>query len=203
MFARGQWCVALLLAAAAHAGLISQFAPAPRSGTAQNDAQGIALNIQLEPPRSSAPAASAKAPPTTLETAALAAPKTAPQRTREPATPTKRSKTQTKRAAAASSDAGRNGVADYYTELQAWLNAHKHYPTEARNQGWEGVSELEFVVQADGTVAWSRLARSSGYLMLDDAAAKLLAEAQPLPAPPAELDAAARHVRVPISYRLY
>ena len=161
---------------------------------------GIELTIQLAPQQSAAPQA-AVAPAQQARVA-----KTAPAPTIAARKPSKRKaqKNQSKQSANAQSRAGGpQGTADYYAKLQAWLNAHKHYPTEARHQGWEGVTELEFVVQTNGTVAWSRLARSSGYLMLDDAATRLLADAQPLPPPPSELDAAARHVRVPISFRLY
>lgn len=198
MFARGQWSIALLLATAAHAGLISQLAPLPLSGSEHAGDQGLELNIQLQAPQSLAPQVRATPEPT------VATSKPAPPRRASVKAPKPAAKQSTKaRANRPARTGSAQGTSDYYAKLQVWLNAHKHYPTEARHQGWEGVTELEFVVQADGTVAWSRLARSSGYLMLDDAAARLLAEAQPLPKPPAELDAAGRHVRVPISYRLY
>lgn len=202
MFRRGQWLVALLLATAAHAGFISHFAPLPPSGSEQAGDQGIALNIQLQPPRSSAP--QVRPTPLPAETAKQRAkPLAAAPTSQAVKTVTKSASRNLPKTAPPTSASDKPGKADYYTKLQAWLNAHKHYPTEARHQGWEGVTELEFVVQPDGHVAWSRLARSSGYLMLDDAATRLLDDAQPLPVPPPELDARGRHVRVPISYRLY
>lgn len=199
MYSRGQWVCALLLASVAHAGLISQLAPTPPSGHDRAGEQGVELSIQLAAPQSSAPEPRSQAPAAPAAVASLPqVPRTKPLTERQIATVAKQPKP-----APAQRAGGPQGTTDYYAKLQAWLNAHKNYPTEARHQGWEGVTELEFVVQADGTVAWSRLARSSGYLMLDGAAERLLAEAQPLPPPPADLDAAARHVRVPISYRLY
>ena len=42
------------------------------------------------------------------------------------------------------------------------------YPKRAISQGWAGTVEVEFTIDATGTVIGSRLIRSSGYTVLDD-----------------------------------
>ena len=103
----------------------------------------------------------------------------------------------------AATPGGDDPVADYYARLQAWLNAHKRYPTEARHRGLQGVAELEFELGRDGAVRWSRVARSSGHRMLDTAAERLMAQASPMPRPPEHLSDAELRLRVPVQYSLY
>ena len=64
------------------------------------------------------------------------------------------------------------------SQVGAWLQAHKHYPENARARGEKGIVSLSFVVARDGHVLNVALARSGGFAALDDAAMAMLRNAQ-------------------------
>ncbi len=84
--------------------------------------------------------------------------------------------------------------------LAAWLQGHKTYPEAARRDGVEGRVVVRFTMDRGGTVTEVSLVRSSGFPMLDEAAAALLRGSR-LPAPPAP---APDHLSItlPIRYSL-
>lgn len=49
------------------------------------------------------------------------------------------------------------------------------YPADSRRNGESGVVQLEFLIEADGTAAEARVAQSSGFPRLDEAARRALA----------------------------
>jgi protein TonB len=71
----------------------------------------------------------------------------------------------------------------------------KIYPRSARRQGIEGTVELRFRIAADGSVGAVEIARSSGFLVLDEAAQQTIRRAAPYP----RLNG---WVRLPLTYRL-
>lgn len=54
--------------------------------------------------------------------------------------------------------------------VQLELARHFHYPLLARKRGWQGEVLLAFRLEADGRISEARVARSSGYGVLDNAA---------------------------------
>jgi periplasmic protein TonB len=75
------------------------------------------------------------------------------------------------------------------------------YPQEARARGWEGVATFLVTVRLDGSVASAVLERSSGFAVLDEAAAAALAGWSFTP-PVVVGDLRLVTVRVPVTFRL-
>jgi protein TonB len=92
-------------------------------------------------------------------------------------------------------------AASFQELLMAHLERHKRYPAAARRQMQQGVVQVAFTMDRGGHVLAVRLARSSGYSILDDEALAVLRRADPLPALPPDRGAAADFV-VPISFSL-
>lgn len=91
--------------------------------------------------------------------------------------------------------------ADWRGSLAAWLQAHRHYPEDARERGEEGRAVIRFTVARDGRVLGYTLVGSSGSAALDAAAEAMFRNAQ-LPPFPASMAAAQVTVTVPIRFRL-
>lgn len=54
----------------------------------------------------------------------------------------------------------------------------KHYPTEARRNGWEGTVVLDLAIAADGTLQSAAIHTSSGHRVLDRAALRMIRSAR-------------------------
>lgn len=110
------------------------------------------------------------------------------------------------RATGTGSDRSAGGKAgdqrSYFAELMAWLNKHKSYPREAKKAKQQGVVELQFTLQRDGTVLASSIRKGSDYPLLDEAALAMLAAASPLPALPASMDRQQITLVIPIEFSL-
>lgn len=72
----------------------------------------------------------------------------------------------------------------YEKELSKWLEEHKQYPTAARALGQHGSPVLRLRIDRKGQVKFSKLEKSSGYRLLDDAALEMAKNSSPYPAPP-------------------
>lgn len=94
------------------------------------------------------------------------------------------------------------GVADYMSQLRAWLEQHKEYPNRARRRRIEGTALLVFVMDRGGNVLSHRIERSAGDPSLDGAVEEMIERAQPLPAIPDDLQQAQLEVRVPVQFLL-
>ena len=92
--------------------------------------------------------------------------------------------------------------ATYESQLLAWIVEHKRYPRRARRQGLEGVVEVTFSLDPRGRVVRTRVDRSSGHPILDEAVIETLARASPMPAPPPGYAAASLDFRLPVSFKL-
>jgi protein TonB len=86
--------------------------------------------------------------------------------------------------------------------LLAQLNRFKQYPRAARQAHIEGVVMLHFVMDAQGKVLSSEIAKSSGRAVLDTEALALIQRAQPLPALPADYPTRTLDAVVPIEFAL-
>jgi protein TonB len=90
----------------------------------------------------------------------------------------------------------------YLGRVLAQLNRFKQYPRLARQARIEGVVMLHFVMDADGKVVSSEIAKSSGRPILDTEALALIQRAQPLPALPADFPTRTLDAVVPIEFAL-
>ncbi|MCI0483779.1 MAG: energy transducer TonB [candidate division NC10 bacterium] len=84
---------------------------------------------------------------------------------------------------------------DWRQLLRDRIERAKQYPPEARRQGMEGTTEVEFQVAKDGSVKEVMVVRSSGFPILDQASVETIKRAGPLPFVPGT-------IRLPITYRL-
>ena len=93
-------------------------------------------------------------------------------------------------------------MAKIESKLHTELARHFHYPYLARQRGWQGKVLLGFNVETDGSLAQIRVARSSGYAVLDHSAldslskVKTLADAGMLPR------SRITDMQIPVIYRL-
>ncbi len=90
----------------------------------------------------------------------------------------------------------------YLGRVLAQLNRFKQYPRAARQAKIEGVVMLHFVMDADGKVVSSEIAKSSGRPVLDAEALALIQRAQPLPALPADFPTRTLDAVVPVTFSL-
>ena len=88
------------------------------------------------------------------------------------------------------------------SHLQQWLAQFRVYPDSARQQGWEGIVELSFLIEPSGRVHGARIAQSSGYAILDNAAFEMLDQAAPLPPIPQAVSSKAMRITVPVGFHL-
>ncbi len=92
-------------------------------------------------------------------------------------------------------------TANYSALVSAWLEAHKRYPTYARERGEEGSVGLRFRVDRFGRVLDHTLLSSSGYADLDGGVDEMMRGAQ-LPPFPAGMTMSQIEVSVKIRFNL-
>lgn len=83
-------------------------------------------------------------------------------------------------------------------KLQQAIAAHFIYPLLARQRNWQGEVVLEFRLERDGRISGMRVARSSGYSLLDHAALNALAQVERI----SEIMPRSLSVELPVIYRL-
>ena len=83
-----------------------------------------------------------------------------------------------------SSKASGADSANWKAKVVAHLERRKRYPAAARRNGEQGTVLVSFRIDGGGRVLSTRLARSSGSALLDDAAIAMVERASPVPAPP-------------------
>jgi periplasmic protein TonB len=89
----------------------------------------------------------------------------------------------------------------YRALLSEWLESHKRYPDNARQQGEEGRAVLRFVVERSGRVADFAVVESTGHPDLDAALENMMRGAT-LPPFPAGMDESRIEVSVAIRFSL-
>lgn len=82
------------------------------------------------------------------------------------------------------------------------LDRNKRYPAAARRQQLAGVVTVGFVIDRQGRVLSSRIAKSSGFPVLDAEAVGVLSRSSPLPAPPADIGGDTLSLSMPIQFRV-
>jgi protein TonB len=80
-----------------------------------------------------------------------------------------------------------NGQASYYGSLLAYLERFKQYPAAARAAHIEGEVFVHFIMNRDGTVTFSEIAKSSGRPALDREVLAMVQRAGKLPAMPEQM----------------
>jgi periplasmic protein TonB len=90
---------------------------------------------------------------------------------------------------------------DTLRALVRHLEAHRHYPVQARRQGIEGTVRLAFRIRVDGSLAAIEVRESSGSRLLDRAAVRTVERASPVP-PALAAAFAGQELTVPVTFRL-
>lgn len=82
------------------------------------------------------------------------------------------------------------------------LERLKRYPSDAQNERQEGVATIKITINRQGNVLSSKLAKSSGYSLLDKEAIALAYRANPLPAVPEAIKGNSITINVPVEFHL-
>ncbi|HWQ40172.1 MAG TPA: energy transducer TonB [Burkholderiales bacterium] len=90
----------------------------------------------------------------------------------------------------------------YSQQLSTQIKRYQKYPVIAQRRGWEGTTEVQLRIAADGRVTEIALAKSSGREVLDREAMEMVRRATPLPQAPEGLRGRELTVTVPIVFRL-
>lgn len=98
---------------------------------------------------------------------------------------------------------GRPGSsASYFSLLQAWLEKHKEYPSQARQRRQEGTAMLAFTIDRQGRVLSARITRSAGSSLLDTEVMKMIHRADPVPPFPDDFSESEIKLVVPVQFQL-
>lgn len=82
------------------------------------------------------------------------------------------------------------------------LARHFHYPAIARTRGWQGRVVLAFQIDPSGQLQAARVARTSGFAVLDEAALHSLRQVERIAGASAWLDDRRLDMQVPVVYQL-
>lgn len=80
------------------------------------------------------------------------------------------------------------------------LKAYRRYPRRAQSAGQEGVVHVAFTVDRAGRVLAARIAKGSGYPLLDEEALATVRRASPMPPPPEDVPGDPVEVLAPIEF---
>ncbi|MEY1424428.1 energy transducer TonB [Morganella morganii] len=78
----------------------------------------------------------------------------------------------------------RKAQEDYFNLLRQKIEEQKYYPRRARSAGQRGISTISFSLDDNGKPFAPRVTRTSGYKLLDDAAADAVMNIAPIGPPP-------------------
>jgi protein TonB len=90
----------------------------------------------------------------------------------------------------------------YLRKIRQLLERHKNYRWMARRRNIQGVVVVRFTIAAGGQIAASRIRRSSGHDLLDEAAKETLRRVGRFPPLPADLNRQQLTIEVPLAFRL-
>lgn len=90
----------------------------------------------------------------------------------------------------------------YLREIRQLLEKQKDYPWMARRRNIQGVVVVRFTIAAGGQIDASRISRSSGHDLLDEAAKETLRRVGRFPPLPADLNRQQLTIEVPLAFHL-
>lgn len=91
---------------------------------------------------------------------------------------------------------------DYAALVRAWIERYKAYPDRAQMRRQEGTVLLAFTLDRQGNVMAHRIVESSGYDLLDQAAADMVERASPFPPLPDDLPGPSLDLQLPVPFDL-
>ena len=92
-------------------------------------------------------------------------------------------------------------LAHYAQVVQTKIINATYYPIQAKDAGWEGSVRLSLNIVANGDLKDLKIVESSGYKVLDDAAADIARTQAPYPPFPPQIESQEIWVDVPIVYK--
>jgi protein TonB len=93
-------------------------------------------------------------------------------------------------------------AAQYRAALIAEAARYKRYPRFARDNGWQGRVDVRMAIGPNGEIDSLRVARGTGYAILDRKALEMVRSAKPQTAIPGGLRGKAFTVDVPVIFSL-
>ncbi len=88
---------------------------------------------------------------------------------------------------------------DYFGRVLGWLERHKRTPRTSRIQA---TAWVEFAFDRSGRLVNSKLFKSSGVAVLDEAAMKMVERSSPFPAVPKEVPGETISLQVPVEFTI-
>ena len=89
---------------------------------------------------------------------------------------------------------------DYSSLLAQKISYLLVYPQKAREQNWEGIVKVKFLINKDGSIEAAEIAQSSGYPLLDRSALWAVENASPYPFPFSDKESLS--VEIPLEFKL-
>lgn len=93
-------------------------------------------------------------------------------------------------------------LGSYYATVLARIQAAKHYPWVAQRRSMQGAARIAFRLSSTGRLLWARIARSSGFTILDKAALAAVRNAAPYPKFPGRKDEMPASMAVNVDFTL-
>ncbi|MGN8000186.1 energy transducer TonB family protein [Sphingomonas sp. 22176] len=93
-------------------------------------------------------------------------------------------------------------LANWQSELLGHLKRFLRYPRPSQSAREEGIAKVTITVDRQGQVLGARLARGSGYPMLDGEAVAMMRRGSPVPPPGADIPGDPVIVTIPILFSL-
>jgi protein TonB len=90
----------------------------------------------------------------------------------------------------------------YALDFSRAIGRNQKYPRRAIQMGWQGKAELEVRVSPDGEIRGVKVAKSSGYQILDDEAVEMVKRTRQLPSVPEGFRGREFTVLVPVVFKL-
>lgn len=101
-----------------------------------------------------------------------------------------------------SGGSGTDNRGSYLSEIRRRIMESRRYPEIARVKGFEGESQVEFIISREGEVEKVSLIRSSNYECLDKEVMEAVKRASPFPPIPKAFCSSKIKVAVPVIFRL-
>jgi len=88
-------------------------------------------------------------------------------------------------------------LAEHFTYIRDIIEKNLSYPPRAQRMGWAGTVVVSLSIRTDGRIRDIRIAKSSGYDILDDNVVETIRKVEPFPRPPVPVE-----LKIPLSYQL-